>query len=407
MTRIPPHRESIAPILSRQIWHLEGKILCAEAQRRTGLSDFGDPPIEPALSALTKSLEQEANLHPLGRFLMRSHLRGLIETRLQLTDLWKGEMEELEASPVTRPIFITGMPRSGSTFLHELLLQDSALRAPRVWEVMFPAAATDPDRALKNLSLWSADWCLWLFRQLAPKADSVHPIRARSPQECVAIHSYSFLSEEFVATCRVPGYEAFLRSSDLRPAYAWEKRFLQHLQRGSRVDRWVLKSPDHVYGMEALFSIFPDALIVQIHRDPLEVLRSSIQLVEVLQGLFARPGDRQELAAHEARNLASAMERFVEFRDAHPEIADRFLDVNYGELVADPLAVVRLIYERFQLPMTVATGARIDQLGRSRSRYSGRRTASTLGELGLNVRELAGQFKRYCSRFGIPCRTER
>ena len=110
--------------LSRLLWLLESEALCEEAIRRTKLEDFGDPPVEPALSILVNSLELEADLHPLGRFLIRVHLRELLETRLRLTKAWNGQLEALDASLIQRPVFITGMPRSGSTFLHELLLED-------------------------------------------------------------------------------------------------------------------------------------------------------------------------------------------------------------------------------------------------------------------------------------------
>jgi hypothetical protein len=100
------------------------------------LEDFGDPPIDPALSVLVNSLELESDLHPLGQFLMRVHLRELLETRLRLTQRWSAESEVLEGSIIERPIFITGMPRSGSTFLYELLAEDPENRASRVWEVM-------------------------------------------------------------------------------------------------------------------------------------------------------------------------------------------------------------------------------------------------------------------------------
>ena len=132
---------SAADRLSRRAWLLDSKQLCAIARRKTGLEDFGNPPIEPALTVLCSSLESEADLHPLGRFLMRAHLLGLLEARLQLAKLWSSQRQDAAGSTVVRPIFITGMPRSGSTFLHELLVQEPSLRAPRVWEVMFPASS--------------------------------------------------------------------------------------------------------------------------------------------------------------------------------------------------------------------------------------------------------------------------
>src|SRR6516165_9881428 len=257
--------------------------LCAAARRRTGLADFGDPPLEPALSTLLNSLEEEANLHRLGRFLIHTHLLDILETRLRLTRAWRGCLETLATSRIERPIFITGIPRSGSTFLCELLAQDSDNRSPRVWEVMFPLPAPGLRHSLHDSRRLRAAARLWWFRRLAPHVDEVYPIRACSPHECVAIHSHTFLSEEFVSTCRVPSYEAFLRATDLGPAYVWEKRFLQHLQLHRPTKRWVLKSPDHVYGLEQLFSVFPNALIIQTHRDPLAVLRSDVQLTRVLQ----------------------------------------------------------------------------------------------------------------------------
>jgi len=216
--------------LSRRLWLLQGEALCAEARRRTGLEDFGEPSIEPGLSILVNSLEREADLHPLGRFLMRVHLLDLLETRLRLGQAWRRQLEVPEASVIQGPIFITGMPRSGSTFLHELLAEDQENRVPRVWEVMFPISSKP--RETVDFRVRKAEASLWWFRRLVPGADSVYPLRAWTPHECVAIHSYTLLSEEFVSTCHIPTYEAFLHKADLTPVYRWQKRFLQHLQPG-------------------------------------------------------------------------------------------------------------------------------------------------------------------------------
>ena len=287
--RAPANRDADEPAVrgdwARRLWPFDGEALSAKARRATGLEDFGASPIDEPLSVLADSLEREATLHPLGRFLMRMHLLDVLKTRLRLVDAWKQQPQE-EAETVSRPIFITGTPRSGSTFLHELLAADPALRAPRVWEVMFPVAANEPDTGWRDRRVWNAATNLWWFRRLSPGADAVYPMRARTPHECVAIHSITLLSEEFVSSCRVPAYEAFLRSADLVPAYRWERRFLQHLQQKQRAARWVLKAPDHVYGLDALFAVFPDAVVIQTHRDPLQVLKSSIHLNWVLRGLY-------------------------------------------------------------------------------------------------------------------------
>jgi Sulfotransferase family len=360
----------------RRFCVFEAEALCAAARRRNSLEDFGDPPLEPALSTLLNSLEEEASLHRLGRFLLYAHLQEILETRLRLACAWQGTPNAFTTSRIERPIFITGMPRSGSTFLHELLAQDSDNRSPQVWEVMFPLPAPELRGSIFDSRRLRTAARLWWFRRLAPQVDEVYPMRACSPHERVAIHSFTFLSEEFVSTCRVPSYEAFLRSTDLVPAYAWEKRFLQHLQSRSRTKRWVLKAPDHVHGLEELFSVFPDALIIQTHRDPLAVLGSDVQLTRVLQSLYARPSDLSELRARATRVLAEMEERCRRFRDRHPELANRFVDLDYSELVSDPVTAIRRIYWQFEIPLIEPTIERVRHLASKRSRYVGQHNLS-------------------------------
>ncbi len=393
---------SLAERLSRRMWPLHSEQLCAEARRRTGLHDFGHPALDPALSSLCESLEQEAGLHHLGRMLIRIHLRDLLETRLRLAALWRDQQQALGTMRIEKPLFIVGMPRSGSTFLHELLAEDPDHRAPRVWEVMFPLASPTGGQRDQTRRIRKAAACLWWFRRLAPRADAVYPMRAQTPHECVAIHSYTFLSQEFISTCQIPSYEAFLRSADLTPAYAWERCFLQHLQMQRPGTRWILKSPDHVYGLEELFSVFPDAVIIQTHRNPVEVLKSSADLTRVLQGLYGRPDDFDQILAREARLLAQGTERSLQFRDLHPEFEDRFLDVKYTELVANPITVMRGIYQQLNTPLTGLAATRMQQLVSKRSRYRGPRASAEPVGLRLKATSEVDQFERYCSRFGLP-----
>ncbi len=382
-----------ADAVTKKLWPLDRDALCATARRRTGLTDFGDPAIEPRLAILAMSIENEADLHPLGRFLASIHLGDLLKTRLQLEETWR-KSPAFEAEVVRRPIFITGMPRSGSTFLHELLAQDADNRAPRVWEIMSPLP-TGARRRIRRTAT-----CLWWFRQITPQADSVHPIRATTPHECVAIHSYTMLSREFETTFRVPTYEAYLNSIDFDPAYAWEKRFLQYLQWQQPKRQWVLKAPDHMFNMGALMRVFPDAAIVQTHRNPLEVLESSSQLTDVVQRTFARPQDRREIGIREARVLADGLDRITRFREAHPELEDRFADVNYDDLVSDPLKTVRRLYRELDLPLTHATVQRVQGLAGNRSRYVGQRARPGLADLGIDS-GMQTQFASYCARFSV------
>jgi hypothetical protein len=353
---------------------------------------------------LINSLEAEAHLHPLGRLLMRVHLRDLLETRLRLVADWEDSQHPLDSVTMERPVFIVGMPRSGSTFLHELLAEDPANRAPRVWEVMFPIAKGSCQDS-EQRRICKAERCLWWFRKLAPEADSVFPMRAWTPHECVAIHSYTFQSEEFVSTCRIPSYEKFLRASDRKGAYVWQKRFLQSLQRGRTPRRWILKSPDHAHSLEGLLAVFPDAAIIQTHRNPFQVLRSSVELTRVLQGLYAWPDNLEQLAAREVRVLAEGTERFIRFRDEHPELAERFIDVKYTDLISDPLLTVAEIYERLEMPLTAEARGRMQRLASQRSRYQGIQRGSFSKGLDRTVVDEARRFDLYCSRFGVTAQS--
>ena len=145
--------------------HRDAAALQKRVQERTGLVDFGVPPLEVPLSVLKRSLVEDANLHRLGRFLASVHICDLLETRLRLVESWK-YWDGLEAEPVQQPIFVTGMPRSGSTFLHELLSLDSSNRAPRVWEVMYPLRKRQAAHDVKS-KIWRAETNLWWFRWLA------------------------------------------------------------------------------------------------------------------------------------------------------------------------------------------------------------------------------------------------
>ena len=222
------------------------------------------------------------------------------------------------------------------------------------------------------------------------------------PHECVAIHSYTLLSEEFVSTCHVPTYEAFLHAADLGPTYRWQRRFLQYLQMERPNSRWVLKSPDHIYCLDKLLTVFPDAAIIQTHRNPAEVLKSQIRLTKVLEAMFARPREREQLAMSEARKIEQMLGYITRFRDAYPNVAKQFIDVTYRELVSDPLAVVRRIYERLDIRLTEVAVERMRGLVSARSRYKkGRRDRTAMVDLGLDCAAEKPQFEEYCSRFGI------
>lgn len=379
---------------------LEESDLLEAARRSTGLSDFGSDDFREPLRRLLGALEAEADLTLLGRVAARRDLTGLLITRLALEEDRK-RFPGIAAERLAAPIFIIGLPRTGSTAIHHLLAQDPDSRAPQAWEVMYPSPppsretyATDPRIARAAAQLRWLDW-------LAPDFRTIHPVGAQLPLECIAIMSASFRATRFQTTYNVPSYEAWLGQQDMRPAYAFHRRFLQHLQWRAPGDRWVLKAPSHVFAFDALLATYPDARIVQTHRDPLAAVASVASLSSVLHRAFSRHREPALFGREVADRWSEGLVRTVELRRTGRVAADRLVDVHYDELLVDPMAVVRRIYAQLQMPLSAVAEARMREFAarNPRDRHGPHRYA--LDTFGLDSRDLALRFKAYSDHFGV------
>ena len=225
---------------------LDEERLLTEATRRTGLSDFGDEWFRDPLRRLLDAYEKEAALTTLGRLIARNDILRLLENRLRLIDTWKRHPEIL-STPICQPIVIIGLPRTGTTILHELLAQDPANRVPLTWEVMHPWPP--PERATYVSDPRIAQVAKHFSRidQVLPGFQAIHPMGAQLPQECVALMAHDFATMIYHTTNSVPSYQAWLEAADLRPVYASHRQQLQYLQWRCAGDRWVLKSPGHLW----------------------------------------------------------------------------------------------------------------------------------------------------------------
>lgn len=390
--------------LQRRLMGLGPDRLIATARRRTGLADFGDPPVETPLAVLASSLESEARLSLFGRIATRQHLVEILQSRLRLADLWKRNRQTADRG-VSKPVFITGMPRSGTTFLHALLAQDPANRAPTHWEVMFPLPLPGDLGRNRDRRIGAAERRLRWADRLAPKLKQLHPLGAQEPQECVAITAYSLLSTQFDEMYRVPTYQDWLRGQDLRPAYQFHRRFLSHLQGVTPPGRWVLKAPSHLLFLDALFAVYGDAFVVQTHRDPVRVLGSVATLGKTLQRLFSSRVDPVEVGAEVCRTLEAEITRVVEFRDRNPHLADRFCDIHYQDLARHPMQAVARIYARFGLDLSGEAEARMERfLADARTRRGDRRNYR-LDRFGLDPATEQRRFAPYLQRFAIAAET--
>ena len=388
----------------RRLLRLDTRRLLAAARQRTGLSDFGDPDFHEPLDRLLRSLEREAHLNFVGRVGARTDLVGMLANRLML-EADRARHPGIAAQEIRRPLFITGLPRSGSTFLHGLLAQDPAHRVPVHWELRYPSppperasCETDPriERAARQLR--------WFFR-LAPEFRKIHPVDARLPEECVVILSHSFLSFQFSSSWSVPSYQGWLEQQDLRPAYRYHRRFLQHLQWRHAAERWLLKAPPHLPGLRALFAIYPDADVIVTHRDPLEVVASVASLHVTLQRTFSDVVDPVAVGHEVTRMLAADIRRGFAARDDDCAAAERFVDVWYTQLMDDPLAVVRRIYRHFDLPLSDEAQSRMRAYLATNPKDRHGPHHYSLAQFGLDPESERARYRDYWDRWSDPSRT--
>lgn len=380
---------------------LDEETLLARARRATGLDDFGDPWFRAPLRHLLASLEGEAALTTLGRIIARTDLLRLLENRLRIVDAHRRH-PEIGAAPVTRPLFVVGLPRTGTSILHELLGQDPANRVPMSWEVMHPWPP--PERATydSDARIAAVDKHLAGVDRLIPGFKSMHPMGAMLPQECVALMQLDFASMVWSTTHRVPTYQAWLNQADMRPLYASHRRQLQYFQWRCPTDRWVLKSPGHLWMLDALLAVYPDACIVQTHRDPLAVVASLTSLVSLLRRLASDDIDPSEIGAEWTTLLAGGLERNMATRDRLGLGPDQLFDMQFRELLADEITMVRRIYTHFGRELTPDAEARMRRFLAENPRDKHGRHRYTLADAGLDVATERRRYARYQERFAIP-----
>ena len=365
--------------------------LQAMARRVTGLGGECGEPVGEALAALLASLRTEADLSMFGRIAMRRDLVGKLANLLILDDLEAAD-PSIQKRPVRAPVFVTGLPRSGTSFLHALLAVNPTVRVPLAWQTAFPAPghpSSGPRSACSAHDRFA--WQLRLFGRLAPEVARLHPMSADGPQECTEIMAHVFRSLRFDTTHDVPSYRAWLDRAGHDAAYRFHRRFLQHLQ-GTGEATWVLKSPDHVFALGSLRLVYPDARLVVVHRDPLHVLASVARLTEILRRPFARAVDRVAIGRQVLRDWSLGLRTILALPD------DACVHVRHADLVGDPVGTVAGLCARLGIG---ADRGRMEAFvaRRPRGGYGVNRYA--LEDYGVGPEALEPWREAYAARFGV------
>ena len=369
------------------------------ARRRTGLTEFGETAFLGPLQTFLDACCEEADLSLVGRIATRWDVVRFLSNLLRLRHEEIGAPEILSQS-IAKPIFISGLPRSGTTFLHSLLAEDSANLVPRVWQLIYPYPRTGSQTHRDLRAKWVGRQ-LRLFRLLAPDFRRMHPIDADSPQECSEITAHVFASLRFDTTYRIPSYRRWLDGTGHTEAYRFHKRFLQHLHyQTAGGERWVLKCPDHVFALTAIRTVYPDARLVFVHRDPLAVLLSVARLTETLRRPFTRNIDKVEIGRQDSNRWLAATELMISAAQDQ-QFAEPIFHVHYLDLVKDPVGTVETLYRHFGEVLPPAAAARIGRLIEAKPNGGYRAHGSRLEDYGLDAGLERERFTRYMAHFGI------
>jgi len=388
---------------ARGIVPLDETSLLAQARQNTGLDDFGDEQWREPFRILLRSLEQEADLNLIGRIFTRSDLLLHLETRLRITD-WYMRHPEIEDEVIREPVFITGLPRSGTTIMQEVLGADPTSRVVRMWEAKYPVPPPAPGDPQPDPRIAKADAVTTLQDRITPEWAGMHKVGGDLPVECIEFTYASFMSDAFSASFQVPSYSSWLAQADQAYAFGWHKRVLKLLQSTGRPGRWLLKGPTHLPYLPELFAAYPDAKIILMLRDPVKALAS---VVDVCGTLFWMRSDEPFSGDSYGHFLSvdpvvANLERVIGWLESGAIPRERVRPVRYLDFFrGDTDKELRAIYADLKIPL-------VPEAVRAIKAYIAHKPKDKFGEhhydTGGEVQIAAerAKFRRFQDYFGIP-----
>jgi hypothetical protein len=368
------------------------------ARDETGLSDFGDPTFRDGLEVLAGSLEREARLSDIGRLAYCGQVVGYLRERLRIED-WYRRHPEIDAQEIRAPILVTGLPRTGTTALSNLLAEDPAARSLRFWESQRPTPPPEAATYDSDPRIAEADAILAGMKQAAPELAPMHDDTGASPTENQDLLGQHFRTLHFEAQGSIPSYIQWWLRCDMAPAYHHHKRVLKLLQWRCLPTGWNLKSPPDICHLDALTAEYPDIRIIWTHRDPAKVLPSVCKLITVIRAICSEHVDLHALGRSELALWSEAARRGLAFRKRAGERA--FVDVFMDDLVARPIETVARLYDRFGLPLTAEAERRMQVWLSANPQHRRGAPRYTLEEFGLGLDQVRDAFRDYVEHFDI------
>jgi Sulfotransferase family len=361
------------------------------ATRLTGLSDFGPDDYSDGLAVILESYARDADLTPLGSKVARVGLRAALGARLLAEAAWRAS-PEYATVPVDRPIFVTGLPRSGTTALHRLLTADPGHQGLELWLAEMPQPRPPRDTWAANPVFQAIQAGYERHHVEHPEFMGVHYIAADTVEECWQLLRQTLRSVSYECLAHLPTYSAWLQSQEWTGPFRRHKRNLQMIGLNEPGKRWVLKNPSHLFSLDAIMAVYPDALVIQTHRAPRTVIGSMCSLAAHATDGFSNTFRGAVIGTGQLELWARGLEEFTAARAQYDPI--QFLDVDYAEFTADPVGTVESVYARFGLEYSEAAAAAVRALhaeaAHGDARPSHRYSLADFGLTGEQVDERFG-----------------
>lgn len=376
-------------------FQLHAKKMIAKVCKKSNYQGEIPPQVQIGLEKLIASIQKEAHVNTFGALALKNILERALYNRLKV-EQELAKQPSIEQAPIQRPIFIIGMPRTGTTILHALLQEDPVNRAPLAWECLIPHPVSTPENYNNNPQLKTIEKEFGQLFQLVPDFQKKHHMTAKSPQECLGINALDFNSFQTAAQVYVPSYmDWFHKESSQLETMRFHKRFLQYLQSGGVPSkRWLLKSPVHLLRLEEIFEVYPDACIIMTHRHPSKVVPSAASLVSSVRSLYSDHESAPRTGAEHATIWSNYFKRFLDARQALQK-EEQIIDLKFEDFVSDHMGVVRQIYTHFGWELSPIAIQNMQQFLANNPKDKHGAHRYTLADFGLTEAGIAQQFQTY------------
>jgi hypothetical protein len=369
-----------------------------DARTQSGLQDTGGDYYREGLERLVAAMNDEGGLTELGEAMQQMRLSMLLAARMGVEETYRLH-PEIEDQVIDGPVFVIGLPRTGTTALSQLVAADPQFRSLRTWESAAPVPPPETATEHTDPRIAATEQGIAMMDEAFPLMQTMHHTEATTATECQDLMGMSFRTAHFDGFARVPSYMKWVVDTDMTETYRYHRRVLRLLQWHCPPTLWHLKTPVHMLALDALVEAYPNARFLWSHRDPTKVIGSVCSLIHYTRSWSSDRDDSFELGTEQLNHWWVAVQRAMEFRDRMGD--DRFADVSFADLQSDPLAAMADALEQIGYPLDERSRTAVTQWAGTHEPGSQGTHTYQLSDFGLEPDQIRERFAPYCAAFDV------